>query len=219
MRTILFILSSLVLVALAWVSLYFSGRLFDASRKIEIEPYIFQPAAHSINRVGRPPVPLAQMERMHGNYVLERLIATFVREYLGVIPHPADLDRRSEWRSPLAVMTIGSHTPVFADWKTNVRPGLAELAEERKLRRVNVHGGLPSMQGEYYIVRFDLITYNPNDLDALPHIEYNREMRLRLRYEKGMRTERGGQPFDPRRALRSGVAPMIVFKFVVDEVR
>jgi hypothetical protein len=206
-------------MALSVMALYFSGRLFDASRKIEIEPYVFQPADHSSQRVGGV-LSLSALERSDSTYVLQRLIATFVREYWGVIPYPGDLDRRSHpLYGPLAVMTIGSETPVFNDWRTNVRPELARLAEARMLRRVNVHRGMPEMQGEYYVVRFDLITYNPNNLNAEPEILRDQEMRLRLRYEQGMRTELAGQPFDSRRALESGRPPMIVFKFAVDEVR
>ncbi|MCL1785569.1 MAG: hypothetical protein FWG39_00255 [Alphaproteobacteria bacterium] len=218
MRKLLFFLSSLTIMALSVGALYFSGRLFDASAKIDIEPYIFQSAEHSSRRLGGP-VSLSAMERSNSTYVQERLIAAFVREYFGVIPYDGDLDRRAGRNSPLAAMTVGSRTPVFENWKANVKPELAALAEKMKLRRVNVHRGMPQRQGEYYVVRFDLITYNPNDMAAAPEILRDREILIRLRYEAGMRTELGGQPFDSRRALESGVPPMIVFKFVVDEVR
>jgi len=217
MRRLLFLLVSLALVGLTAAMMYFSGLLFDASRRIEIEPYIFQPSDIIGDRIGRP-VPLAALEQRDGHYVLERLIARFVQEYWGVIPSAADLERRAGPRSPLAAMTLGARTPVHAYWAAHVRPALAPIAEARRLRRVNVHRGLRT-QGEYYVVRFDLITYNPNDLDAAPEILSDREMLIRLRYDTGLRTELGGQPFDARWHLESGGEPLVIFKFVVDEVR
>jgi len=217
MRTLLFIFSALILLALAIAGVFFSGHLFDASRKIEIQPYVFQPAELSTDRIGRP-IPLSELEHSDSDYVLTRLIAAFIREYHSVIPYPGDLETRAGQHSPLAAMTVGSQTPVFANWVRNVKPELAALAESRKLRRVLVHRDR-RVQGEYYVVRFDLFTYNPNDPDARPEIILDQQMLLRIRYEHGMRTELMGQPFDARRALESGRPPMLVFKFVVDEVR
>ncbi|MCL2017250.1 MAG: hypothetical protein FWG80_00540 [Alphaproteobacteria bacterium] len=212
MKRIIFILSVLILISLSGAMMYFSGLLFDASRKIEIEPYIFQPADLSKDRIGRP----MELEKLSREYILERLINRFMREYFDVIPDDEELRHRSVPGSVLRAMTDPA-TPVLDNWNMNVRPELARLAEARKLRRTRVTN--LRLAGEYYVVSYDLITYNPNDVDSVPLVQHNRQIQLRLRFEQGVRDTVGGVPFDAGKFLESGGDPAAIFKFVVEEVR
>ena len=207
---LIFFIMVLVMIALAGASVFLAGSIFDMTRQIHIEPYVFQPADSSRDRIGRP-VP---MESLDDQFIFERLVAKFLREYFSVIPDTDDIARRAHPRGNLAAMTIGSQTPVFANWNANVRPELESIAIAGQMRRVSMRD--INMVGEFYVVRFNLITYNPNDIDGTPYVQ-NRELRMRIEYMPGLRTELGGRPLDIRRHMREGV-PVVAFQFRVHEV-
>jgi len=211
MKRLIFFLAVLILIGLSGAAVYFSGLIFDATRKIDIDPYIFQPAELSQNRIGRP----VELERMSDERVLEHLIERFVREYLNVIPDADDVTRRGGVHGPLRFM---ASRPVFENWNANVRPQLSQLASTGKLRRAHVTNLRTA--GDFHVVTYDLITYNSNDIGGVPEIRRNREMQLRLRpFESGVRETFRGEPFDAGRHLRNGGDPAVIFKFLVEEVR
>lgn len=211
MKRLIFFLSAFAVVGLSCAAVYFGGLLFDASRKLDIQPYVFQPDELSRNRIGRP----VGLESLPDEYVQERLINNFVREYLDVVPDAADVARRAG-----GILRVQMSPAAFGWWNANVRPGLAKMAEEKKLRRARVRRITPPPEGsEYYVVSYDVSTYNSNDVSVGPEIQRNQEMRLRFRFAKGVREELAGRPFDSRKFLESGGDPAVIFKFMVDEVR
>jgi len=230
MKKIIFIVITLATVILAALSVFMGGVLFDTARQIRIEPFIFQFADQSQYRIGRPValdvlesgddaecfMPMTMQRPGLRCYVRDRLIIRFLREYFEVIPIPDYLDRRASPRGTLAMMS-GIQTPVFANWQRDMRPILEQLVEDRRLRRIYVNPHFVP-QGEYLVVRFDIVTYNPNDMYGHPEILRGQEVRLRVQYEPGIRDTLGGQSFDARAFLSGGGDPMIIFRFRIEEM-
>ncbi|MCL2369458.1 MAG: hypothetical protein FWC83_02165 [Alphaproteobacteria bacterium] len=231
MKKFMFYIIAVLTITLAGAAVFVSGVLFDTSRQLSLNPFIFQPADQSRDRIGRPVElgaleshdpeacfwPAQYQQEVISCYIRDRLIIRFIREYFEVIPSTLDLDRRAASRGPLAAMTIGSATPVFANWTRDMLPELERAVNLRQLRRVHVHPGVVPV-GEFFVVRFDMITYNPNDMTGAPHILQNQEIRMRIRYQPGLRDTLGGQAFDARTFLQGGGEPMVIFRFIVDEI-
>jgi hypothetical protein len=194
---------------MAVAMVYFGAVIFDATYKMQIEPYFMQPADLSSARVGRP-VPI---EKLSDEFIRDRLIKKFVIEYFYVIPDSENVNERIESG---AISRMGTPA-VFREWKENVAPGLARLADDNVLRRVIVRDNIRK-GGDYYVVEYDLITYDrPNDTNAVPEIKKNNEIRLRLAlFEKKIWEDSDAAIV---KYLESGGDPSAIFKFKVDEVR
>lgn len=210
MKKIIFILSSLALVLLLFCAVYFSGALFDLAGKNRINSFVFQPNNFSSDRIGRP----IGLDELSDKYVSERLIEKFMNEYFYVIPSQQNVVRR---KKSDAVMKAMAESVVYNNWIKTVVPDLESLANNRMLRRVHVIGPILKPD-EYYIVNYQLETSRPNDFDAIPQTTSG-TMYLKIRFEKGIRQERAGQPFDAGKYLESGGDPAAVFKFRIEEIK
>lgn len=213
MNKLVAFLSILFLVVLSGLMVYFGGTLFDTSKHVIITPYVFQPAPLSEDRIGRP-VPL---ENLSDEFVRSRLIRTFVNEYFYIVPDAGNVEFRMTGAGPLARM---SSAEVFANWRENTAPEIDRLAQEKVLRRVVVRDDAITLGGQYYVVTYDLVTYNrPNDIDAVPKVTPNQQMYLRVDFERGVKEIAGGEPFDVVKYLKQGGNPAAIFKFMVTEIR
>ncbi|MCL2890225.1 MAG: hypothetical protein FWF34_03135, partial [Alphaproteobacteria bacterium] len=96
---------------------------------------------------------------------------------------------------------------------------LSQMASDGIMRRVIIDGDARPA-GDYYIVKYTLVTYDrPNIIDAPPTISRNNEIFLKLKFEKGVREERNGEPFNVKRYLENDGDPAAIFKFQVQEAR
>ena len=211
MKQFVSFLSALFLVALAGGLVYFGGMLFDASKRVDITPYVFQPAPLSGDRIGRP----VSLNALSDDFVRDRLIKKFVYEYFYVVPDADNVTMRKS-KGPLSKM---ASPEVFRKWVDTVAPELLKLADSRTLRQVVIKDSI-ILSGDYYVVTYDLITYNnPNDITAVPVVKSNLEMYLKVAFEKDIREELMGIPFNAVKWLEKKGDPAVIFKFRVDEVR
>ncbi len=199
-----------MIILLVFTAVYFTGALFDLSGRNRVNTFVFQPSDLSSSRIGRP-VPL---EELSDKFVRERLIKKFVNEYFYVVPESGNVALRQRSDS---VMHAMAETEVYKTWARDVTPELEDLSNKKILRRVHVIDPILKPDN-YYVVNYQLETYLPNDFKSEPIVKSG-TMYLIIRFEKGIREERAGKPFDAGKYLESGGDPSSIFKFRVEEVK
>ena len=220
MRNIIYFFVGIALLGLTFASVFLSGVLFDAAGDARVVGFVFQPNNLSERRVGK----ITPLEELSDKFVRERLITKFMHEYFYVIPDVGDINRRKGRYSVLSAM---SDPDIFSDWQKNVAPELERMAEERVLRRVIVHDILKP--GEYYVVNYDLITWDrPNIIGAAPATTSGvMYLQIRTVFEEGqsksdigngVRDTINGEPLNVREFLRKGGDPAAIFMFKVSKV-
>jgi hypothetical protein len=213
MRKLLMFFAGLLLLFLTFVTLYFSGALYDATDKRGIDAFIFQPNNLSTDRIGQP-VPL---HRLSDTFIREKLIKKFVVEYFHVAPDVENIAQRTRGNSILAVM---SAPDVFKDWKNTEAVEIEKLAGNKVLRMVIV-GDEIIRKGDYWQIYYQLKTWDkPNNMDLVPFIESGTvSIKLYPEFKKELlETLPNGQEFDVQKYLNSGGDPAAIFKFRVSEV-
>lgn len=207
MKKLIVFLSGLLLLLIMFAALCLSGIIYDTSQKMAIEPYFFQPDEHFAQRPGVPATSYELGEDVVRNMLIER----FMTEYFYVIPDINDIMQRMTNKSLLAYMSVAD---VFQNWLNNVAPTLQKMAEEKKLRLVQVTNVTQAENAQdYWIVEYDLITWDtPNDMSAVPTVTHG-QLYIQLIYEKGLRESLREKPIEI--ALESGIDPVAVFKIKI----
>ena len=139
------------------------------------------------------------------------LISRYITEYFYVIPDVQNVEARIAGLTSLDDM---SAPDAFEYWVQNIAPEIREMAEQKKLRLVQLTN-VEKAAGEknYWIVEYDLITWDkPNDMSVQPTITQG-QVYLNLFYEPGMRTELRKQPIE--QLLETGHDPAVAFRFGV----
>lgn len=212
MRRLIIFLVGLLLLLLTFVTLYFSGALFDAADKRQIEPFVAQPNNLSEERIGRP----ITIEQATDTFVRERLIRKFVYEYFYVNPDVENIARRTRGDSVLATL---SSKDVFNQWRAGTAEEIENLASKKYMRTVNIAREiiLPK-DSNYWVVNYDLYTWDaPNDMGLLPMVTSG-TMYLKIEFIKGIRGQSGSSEFNVKQHLENGGDPAAIFMFRVDEV-
>ena len=201
-----------ILMAVVAGMLWFAGAIYDAGREMTIEPYVFQPNNLSIARIG---VPLS-INQMNESIVRDALIKKFVMEYLYVVPDVDNVARRA--RSG-AILSLMAGRDVFDAWVDNVVPELEQMATDKMLRTVQVASQIFKPAGsDYWTVGYELKTWNAaNDMMIEPVVQRG-ALYLKVAFEKKLRDQMHGAPFDVREYLNNGGDPAAIFNFRVDAV-
>ena len=210
-RLILFLLG----VGLFGVSigiLYFTGGVYNAANDITIQPFVFQPNNLSSARIG---VPMT-IDQMSDSAIMDALVNRFITEYFYVTPDATDIARRIRRGSILSYLAAPS---VFRDWVDNVAPELETMAGDRMLRTVRVASQIFKPNGsDYWTVGYELKTWDaPNDMTVEPVVTRG-VLYLKIAFEKQLREQMHGAPFDVRQYLDNGGDPAAIFRFRVDAV-
>lgn len=203
--------AGLALLLLTFVTLYFSGALFDASNKRYIDTFVFQPNDLSVDRISRP-IPADQLSE---KFIRERLIKKFIVEYFYVTPDVENIAQRTGSHS---IMSAMASPEVFKDWKNTEADTIEKLAGAKILRTVSI-GDEILKKGDYWEIYYELKTWEePNNIDVEPIIHAG-IMYIKISFEKGIRNQINGQDFDVQKYLDEGKDPAAIFKFKVIEVR
>ena len=200
------------MIAMAGAVLLAAAQLYYYVSKNTITPVLMQSADLHQNRIAAP-ISLIDLSE---NYIRNQLIVKYAELYLSTAANADDLDARAEGRGALSLM---SGAEAIAKWKSAVRPELEKMASAKKMRRAIVNPRDIAKKGEYYVVPFALKVWDrANDLDARPTTTGGRELYLKLRFNKKVRTTLGGADSDAGRAIDNGFPPHAIFEFMVDDV-
>ena len=210
MKKLIVFLSGLLLLLIMFAALCLSGIIYDTSQKMAIEPYFFQPDEHFAQRPGVPATSYELGEDVVRNMLIER----FMTEYFYVIPDINDIMQRMTNKSLLAYMSAAD---VFQNWLNNVAPTLQKMAEEKKLRLVQVTNVTQAENAQdYWIVEYDLITWDtPNDMSAVPTVTHG-QLYLNLFSSPQMRQKLYETPIE--KLLEQGTDPIVALRFGVRSV-
>ena len=207
MNKIVAFLSGLLLMLIMFASLFLVGAIYDTGKKASVETYFFQPDDSWERRPGVP----ATASDLGADAVRDMLISRYITEYFYVIPDVQNVEARIAGLTSLDDM---SAPDAFEYWVQNIAPEIREMAEQKKLRLVQLTN-VEKAAGEknYWIVEYDLITWDkPNDMSVQPTITHG-QVYLNLFYEPGMRTELRKQPIE--QLLETGHDPAVAFRFGV----
>lgn len=213
MKKVLTFFAGIILLLLMFTALYVSGVIYNAADEKKIGSFVFQPNNLSTQRIGKP----LTIDDMSEKFLRERLIKKFVTEYFYVTPDPENIALRTRQDSVLAAL---SSPAVFREWRDSTASEIETMAQKKILRKVTVANEiLKPENSDYWMVVYELKTWDgPNDLAQDPIIEKG-VLYLDLDFEKGIRPQRSGQPFDVQEYLNNDGDPAAIFKFRVNEVR
>ena len=207
-------LGGLVLIALTIAMLFLTSAIYDSAKKSSIDTYFFQRNLRSIERTGAPETP----SQIGETAMREMLIKKYVTEYFYVIPDVEDIAKRTTSRSTLARM---SSTDVFDTWRNTTANEIETLADEGKMRTVEIDGEIfKPADSDYWIVPYVLYTWEkPNDMTAEPVITHG-TLLMDVFYEPGTRDtiDVGNFLKHGYNRFKSGYDPAVIFRFGVISV-
>lgn len=207
-------LGGLVLIALTIAMLFLTSAIYDSAKKSSIDTYFFQRNLRSIERTGAPETP----SQIGETAMREMLIKKYVTEYFYVIPDVEDIAKRTTSRSTLARM---SSTDVFDTWRNTTANEIETLADEGKMRTVEIDGEIfKPADSDYWIVPYVLYTWEkPNDMTAEPVITHG-TLLMYVFYEPGTRDtiDVGNFLKHGYNRFKSGYDPAVIFRFGVISV-
>ncbi len=180
-RKLILFLLGLIILALTFVVLVFSGAVYNSTDKIKVEPFFFQLNNLYSMRVGVP----AGVEDLGEDKIIERLIKKYVLEYFYVTPDAENIAERMSAGSPLYQM---SSSEVFDEWLNTEATTIQALAESDVFRMVDIKDEIQKPVGsDYWVVNYALNTWsNPNDLFETPVVTRG-VMFMNIIYESGIR--------------------------------
>lgn len=207
MKKLIMFLSGILLMLIMFASLFLAGAIYDTGKKVSVETFFFQPD-NSFDR--RPGVPASPSD-FGTDDVRNMLIRRYITEYFYVIPDVSNVENRIAGHTSLRSM---SSDDAFEYWLQNIAPKIQEMAEQRKLRLVQLTNVEKAAdEKNYWIVEYDLITWDkPNDMSVQPTVTHG-QVYLNLFYDAGMRKKLNNQPVED--LLEQGKDPAIAFKFGV----
>lgn len=215
MNKILTFLIGVMMLVVVFIAMFFTGAIFDASRKASIETYFFQGNNYSYQRPGVPETP----KQLGDSKLFNLLVKKYVTEYLYVLPEVADIDQRMSDVGAIRLMS-DIYSDTFDQWKQNIAPQIRELAAAGVLRTVSVD--TPLKYGDFYQVEFKLYTWaHPNNMDAVPTMQSG-IMQFRVKMPLGM-TEYRPETVEENinrlhEIINDHVDPVVVFNFRVSDV-
>ena len=216
MKKLIMFFGGLVLIALTIAMLFLTSAIYDSVAKTSIDTYFFQTNLQSAMRPGAPETP----SEIGETAMREMLIKKYVNEYFYAIPDVENIASRMTTKSTLARM---SGRNVFNHWRDTVGADIQALAEQRKMRTVDIDGEIyKPAGGDYWVVPYTLYTWEyANDMNMAPAITHG-TLLIEVRYESGVRETMGGDTFDVGKYLKdgynkfeSGYEPAVIFKFSV----
>ena len=214
MKKLIMFLGGLVLIALTIAMLFLTSAIYDSAKKSSIDTYFFQRNLRSIERTGAPETP----SQIGETAMREMLIKKYVTEYFYVIPDVEDIAKRTTSRSTLARM---SSTDVFDTWRNTTANEIETLADEGKMRTVEIDGEIfKPADSDYWIVPYVLYTWEkPNDMTAEPVITHG-TLLMYVFYEPGTRDtiDVGNFLKHGYNRFKSGYDPAVIFRFGVISV-
>ena len=204
-------LSGLVLIALMIAMLFLVSAIYDSTKKSSVNTYFFQRNLQSINRTGTPETPAQIGETA----MREMLIKKYVNEYFYAIPDVENVAQRMTVESTLAQMS----TPeVFDTWANNTAKDIQKLADDNKMRTVEIDGEIfKPADSDYWVVPYILYTWNkPNDMTAAPVITHG-TLLMNVFYTPGTREELdvGNILKQSYNRFESKLDPAVIFRFGV----
>lgn len=209
MKKLITFLGGLVLIALTIAMLFLTSAIYDSAKKSSVDTYFFQRNLRSIERTGAPETP----SQIGETAMREMLIKKYVTEYFYVIPDVEDIAKRTMCGSTLSNMS----TPeVFNAWRDTTADEIQQLADEGKMRTVEINGEIfKPADSDYWIVPYVLYTWNtPNDMTDKPVATYG-TLLMDVFYEPGTRDtiDVGNFLKHGYNRFESGYDPAIIFKF------
>jgi len=156
-------LGGIFLIALTIAMLFLTSAIYDSAKKSSVGTYFFQRNLRSIERTGTPVTPAEIGETA----MREMLIKKFVHEYFYAIPDAEDIAKRTTRSSTLSNM---STKEVFNNWLDGEADVIQKLAEDKKMRTVEVSGEIfKPADSDYWVVPYTLYTWeSANDMTATP---------------------------------------------------
>lgn len=219
MKKLIMFFGGLVLIALTICMLFLVSAIYDSVKKTSVDTYFFQTNLQSAMRTGMPETP----EQIGETAMREMLIKKYVNEYFYVIPDSENIANRMTKNSTLARM---SNRGVFDAWLDTTAEEIKDLADERKMRIVDIDGEIfKPADSDYWIVPYVLYTWNSsNNMNVMPTVTRG-VLHMDVAYEPGVRTMLNGSTFDIGKYLQrgynrfdSGFEPAVIFKFRVNQL-
>jgi hypothetical protein len=216
MKKLISILSGLFIIALSIAVAYLGAKMFDASGRLSITPFVFQPdnLSRDRERIGRP----LALESVSDEFVRNRLITKFINEYYYAIPDQKNLEHREGAYGVLKYMASDS---IYKAWKKNVVPEIMKISIAGGMRRVIIDEIPKDPKGDYYVAVYRTVTWNKsNRLAEIPIISEPKTMYIKLDYfKKALRVDSEGRPLNIKKFLKEGYDPSLMFRFKVDDIR
>ena len=211
MKKFIMFLSGLLLMLVMFAALFLSGAIYDTGKKTTVETFFFKP---DDSFEYRPDV--VSPNDLEADEIRNMLISRYITEYFYVIPDVQNVEERISGDTSLAAM---SSDEAFTYWKENVAPTIKQMAEDGKLRLVQLTNvEKAEHEKNYWIVEYNLITWEkPNDMSVTPTVIPG-QVYLNLFYEAGMRTKiniNGSKEQPIEELLEEGADPAIAFRFGV----
>ena len=214
MKKLITFLGGLVLIALIIAMLFLTSAIYDSAKTSSISTYFFQRNLRSVERTGAPETP----SQIGETAMREMLIKKYVNEYFYAIPDVEDIAKRTMRSSTLASM---STTEVFKNWAATTAEEIQKLAEEKKMRMVEIDGEIfKPADSDYWVVPYALYTWDtPNDMNAVPTITHG-TLLMDVFYAPGTRETIDVGHFlkHSYNRFESGYDPAIIFRFGVMNV-
>ena len=206
MKKFVMFLSGLLLMLIMCAALFLSGAIYDTGKKATVDTFFFKPDDSFEHR---PDV--ASPSDFTADDVRKMLISRYITEYFYVVPDMQNVEARINGKTSFHDM---SSADAFKTWQTDMAPTIKKMAEEGKLRLVQLTNVVKAEhEKNYWIVEYNLITCNkPNDLTELPTVTPG-QLYLHLFYVPGMREKLNKQSIEE--LLENGADPAIAFRFGV----
>ena len=165
MKKLIMFLGGLVLIVLTLGMLFLTSAIYDSVKNTSVDTYFFQTNLQSSMRTGAPETPAQIGETT----MREMLIKKYVNEYFYAIPDVENIANRMTTKSTLSRM---SDRAVFNTWLNTTADEIQTLADDKKMRMVDIDGEIFKPSGsDYWVVPYVLYTWNtPNDMTETPTI-------------------------------------------------
>ncbi len=169
MRRITLIFAGLLMLIAMLGLLFFSGAIYDAENKYNVEAFFFETNPRASQRIQAP----VSVNDIPDKVLRDMIIERFVNEYFYVIPYEQNAVNRQELKNADGKKTAlrGLSRPkVYETWQETVAPEIVDLAEQKVLRTVQVSSITESESG-HLIVEYVLKTWDePNNPLVGPQI-------------------------------------------------
>ncbi|MBE6457659.1 MAG: hypothetical protein E7011_02540 [Alphaproteobacteria bacterium] len=210
MRRLILFFAGLILLALMFAMLLFTGAIYDTVPQTRLHPHFFQPDDNANRRPGRPD----SVSDIGDASMREMLISKYITEMFYVTPDTAETQRRISGETSLVHMSTRQS---FQTWLDEIAPAVEELSARGVLRTVSVIDAefqSKTDQGEYWKITYQLKTWErPNDFSVLP-VHQTGIVYLDIYYMPGLRSDTDYVSS----YLESGGDPSAVFRFGVFDI-
>ena len=200
-------------LVITFAMLYVAAIIYDASTKIQTEPYFFRNSYISSYQTDTP----ISLDNIGEQKLLNWLLQKYVVEFFYVIPDSNNIELRytNQYHALVGIM---SEPSVYKYWLDNIRPELEDMASRGVLREVKVSDQISKSQNsDYWQVDYELKTwYKPNDMSENPEIKRGTMYLDVTGYTGQLYTE---EMDTVRKILKGGHDPASVFSFKVKGIQ